>query len=248
MSPNGPPRARETLLRVRTAVAPQIETLTKGQLATASYPMESASRLGKNSRNRQIKWRITSRKAFEKPGPSRRLSKAIQGRIVELRRKGLSVKTILAHIAKEFPLKPKEPPYALRTVERTLARHHVNQYRFESKRLLAALKFTGGAQRLDLARVILDVEELARIPAMERTVSKFEDVRGVAFHRNQLARMAAWCKSVGIRLSKSQDSDEDDPRIELDAKAVKRVITRRVIDAASAIKLEFDNRNKEKAR
>lgn len=188
-----------------------------------------ATKSGQDNLSRRRVWR-------RKPGPPATLSRREVALVVGLRRRGAERKFVVAELARLFGKR-----VSLKTVARTLSRFRVLGRRRSP--VLTLLEDTRGAQRLDLARLVLDLDELAREPALDRTVERLERIRGVAYHRTQLARIVKWCASVGVRLEKEHESGPD-ARLLLDVVALRRVITKPVLEAAVAVRLEFERRKK----
>jgi predicted DNA-binding transcriptional regulator AlpA len=133
-----------------------------------------------------------------------------------------------------------------------------------SSPVTVALASARGAQRLALARQIIDVAELAGLPEAERTVGRFERIRdaeatlvsepgethrferGIAWHRNQFARLREWCDSIGIEIDKDSSDAGPDARIEINAKVALRILNKHVVKDAVDVRRDFEKRKKAK--
>jgi hypothetical protein len=215
-------------------VPPRI--LPLDEVAMSSDPVKRRKSAAPEAFFRRI---ISAQKSRRKPGPVRELTRSDLGLAFSLRRYGASLKTVLAKVNTKREER-SEPGISMRTLSRGLARFRVLARRRESP-VITMLEETRGAQRLDLSRLILDLDELAALPELERTIEKLEKIRGVEFHRNQLARMREWCARVGIELAKVEE-DGEEARLVLDVKALRRVLTPKVVEIACAIRLAWQAR------
>lgn len=147
---------------------------------------------------------------------------------VRLRRLGLGISALAEHLG----------------IHRETARGYLAPHGLTRRRPtpLVMLEDLRGAQRLDLARRILDLDELLRVSAPDRTLATLERIRGVPFHR-QHARWFRECGLIGVHVTHYEFRGE--ALLEFsDERKARTVLSPKVVEAALRIRVRFEARRR----